>query len=54
LTRVSTPPLEAITTASHIPTKSPTSTTPDISEISLSNDSGLDIVGPNEQSRMNP
>jgi len=54
LTRVSTPSLEAMTTASQIPTKRPTSMTPMTSEISLSRDSGSEMLGPNEQSKMNP
>ena len=52
LTKVNTPVFEAITTASHIPTNKPTSTTPAISNKADSNSLGLVIVEPNEQSRI--
>ena len=52
LTRVVTPPLAAITTASQMPTNKPTSTTPAISNKEDSNSLGLVIVEPKEQSRM--
>jgi len=51
-TRVTTPPLAAITTASQIATNKPTSTTPAIHNKADSNSLGLVIVEPNEQSRM--